>query len=308
MLCKKPYMGGTSPYGCGQCLPCRINKSRQKMWRQLLESFSHEHCAFVTLTYNDKYLPANLSLEPDHLSLWLKRLRKRVAPIALRFFASGEYGTEGTRGINPHYHVSLFGLSGHTDEHGSGNRRFLRHAGAAQIISDTWGMGDVWTREFNAATALYVSKYTIKKMTSPDDPRLNGLHPEFCRASNRPGIGAATIPLIARLLSSSSGVEAMEKNGDVPRHVALGKKPIPLDRYMLQKLREGVGFTPEYIATLKLNTQQEKQIELLSLLSTALDDPETFASPSTVYAKEVRQRILNAESQFKLWGKQHETL
>lgn len=275
----------------------------------MLESFSHERCCFVTLTYSDEeFLRANCQLVPRDLSLWLKRLRKAVHPRTFRFFAVGEYGEEGDREYNPHYHLSVFGLSGHTDEHGRGNRRFHTHTDDAQVIHDTWGKGITWTREFNAATALYVSGYTIKKMTSSDDPRLGGRHPEFSRSSRRPGLGAKTVPLIADLLSSSQGSLSLEKNGDIPKHLLLGGQRIPLGRFMLEKLRKGVGFTDDYIKTVKAAQSAESQIELLALLENALATSEDFASSSTVYQKEVRQRILNTESNWKIRKKRRGSL
>lgn len=307
MLCKKPFNAGTVPFGCGQCLHCRINKSRQWMWRQVLESFSHEANSFVTLTYDDTHLPPGGNLVPRDLSLWLKRLRKAVHPRTFRVFAVGEYGEEGDREYNPHYHISVFGLSGDTHEHGRGNRRIHTHFGDAQIIHDTWKKGITWTKEFNAATALYVSGYTIKKMTDPKDPRLNGRHPEFSRPSRRPGIGATTVPLIAALLGSSS-VYQLSENADVPSHLVMGGKKIPLGRFMLEKLRKGVGYTPEYIATLKAGTAAEAQIELLALLDDALTASEGFTSSTEVYQKEVRQRLLNAESQWKIKHKRRGSL
>lgn len=304
MLCKKPYMGGTSPFGCGQCLPCRINKSRQWMWRQVLESFSHERNAFVTLTYDDKNLPTNRSLQPRDLQLWLKRLRKQVSPRTFRFFGAGEYGEAGTRGINPHYHVSLFGLSGHTTEHGRGNRRFLTHYEDAEIIQKTWGMGDAFTAEFNAKTALYTSGYVIKRLTDERGREWHkfpkGLELEFMRSSRRPGIGAATMPLVAKVLNQTM---SLEETGDVPHSLKMGTKNIPLGRFMLEKLRKAVGFTDSYIAHLKSAVSQETQTELLALLDSALAVDEEFTSATTVYMKEVQQRIANVESDFRIWQK-----
>ena len=45
------------PFGCGQCLPCRVNKRRLWTNRIMLESMCHDDNAFVTLTYNDDNIP-----------------------------------------------------------------------------------------------------------------------------------------------------------------------------------------------------------------------------------------------------------
>ena len=42
---------------CGNCINCRLKKSRQWADRIMVESFFHEQSWFVTLTYNDFWLP-----------------------------------------------------------------------------------------------------------------------------------------------------------------------------------------------------------------------------------------------------------
>ena len=95
------------PVGCGQCLPCRINKRREWTFRLELEASLHEHNSFVTLTYADQFLPEDGSVNPRHTQLWLKRLRKVLDPRKVRFFLCGEYGDQTFR---PHYHACLFGV------------------------------------------------------------------------------------------------------------------------------------------------------------------------------------------------------
>lgn len=108
MMCRDPYVSPAGPvYGCGQCMPCRLNKRRVWAHRIMLEAYQYEHNAFVTLTYAPEKLPENGSLVPEHVQSWLKRLRARVAPSKFRFFLVGEYGDESER---PHYHAALFGF------------------------------------------------------------------------------------------------------------------------------------------------------------------------------------------------------
>ena len=108
MLCKNPYIQDAVPFGCGQCLPCRVNKRRLWSNRIMLESMCHEDNAFVTLTYNEDNLPEKGNLVPKHLKDWQKRLRYH-ANIDLRFFSVGEYGDQTKR---PHYHAAIFGFKG----------------------------------------------------------------------------------------------------------------------------------------------------------------------------------------------------
>ena len=198
MACRKPYFLGRTPVGCGQCIPCRVHRRRVWTVRQVLESLTHTSNAFVTLTYNQENLPEDGSLVPRHLQLFFKRLRKNLDPIRVRFFSVGEYGDTSYR---PHYHASLFGLG-------------LQHS---QVIEKSWPHGFVQVAEFNYYTAQYTCGYVVKKMTKPDDTRLNGRYPEFARMSNRPGIGADAMEVIADSVLTDAGLKEYQNVGDAPR-------------------------------------------------------------------------------------------
>lgn len=301
MLCKNPYMAGNMPFGCGQCLPCRINRRRQWMWRQYLESLTHEENAFVTLTYSDQRLPRGNTLVPAHLSGFLKRLRKRLEPTRVRFFGVGEYGEQGSRGVNPHYHLSLFGVSGRTD---LSPRGVPTHHGCSQLVWESWNQGPhtggiTTVFEFNEDTAAYVAGYVTKKLTTPGDPRLEGRHPEFARMSNRPGIGAGAAEHLAKqLLQTAQSWES----GDVPKVLKAGAKTIPLGRYLLAKLRQHVGFSEEYIKGLRDQVTVEQTVELLALFTNPKSD-ETLSTVKQAYLKSAAQRIRQLETRHSIWKK-----
>ena len=297
MLCKKPFMAGRIPFGCGQCMPCRVKLRRQKMWRQYLESLCHEECCFTTLTYRDEKLPPGGTLVPLDLSLFLKRLRFAVWPTKVRFFGVGEYGDESLR---PHYHLTLFGVSGRTDVV---SRQVTRHYGAASVIDKAWGLGNTFTAEFNETTAQYVAGYTTKKMTSKTDPRLKGRHPEFARASNRPGLGANAMQIIAdQLIKTKSLNQLWKESGDAPHFVMLGRRRIMLDRYLLQKLRLALGMTDEHISVVKELSSEEQGREMYNLLKASLDI-SPLVTAKKIYDGSVVQPIRNLESRTSIWSK-----
>lgn len=290
-------MVGAIPYGCGQCLPCRINRRRQWMWRQYLEALTHEENGFVTLTYDDEHLPSGATLVPAHMSSFLKRLRKRIEPARVRFFGVGEYGDGGKRGVNPHYHLSLFGLSGRTDIDSRGRPT---HYGSSQLIWDCWNSGGdtggvTTIFEFNETTAQYTAGYVVKKLTSVGNPILNGRHPEFARMSNRPGIGKPAAELIAKQLQANY---QSWKTGDVPHELQIGKRKIPLGRFMLRKLREAVGFSEEYTKGLRDQVSMERSVELLALLKNSVLD-----TPRQAYLQEIAQRVRQTEARAAIFAK-----
>lgn len=62
---------------CGQCVGCRLERSRQWAIRCMHEASLYEDNCFITLTYSDEHLPADGSLQLDHFQKFMKRLRKR---------------------------------------------------------------------------------------------------------------------------------------------------------------------------------------------------------------------------------------
>lgn len=243
MKCRNPFVQGMHAYPCGQCMPCRVNRRRIWTHRIMLEAMEFTGNCFVTLTYSDDELKNCIgaaphllpSLMPKHLQDWLKRYRKVMYPQKIRFYAVGEYGDETGR---PHYHLALFGANPCI----FGRSRYSKVRSdccvVCDTIRDTWGRGHIFVGELEAASAGYIAGYVIKKMTSPDDRRLLGRHPEFARMSRRPGIGAWAMDEVAHGLLNYSLDERLV---DVPDSLRHGAKLLPLGRFLKRKLRERIG-------------------------------------------------------------------
>lgn len=282
MLCRSPYINATGPFGCGQCLPCRVNKRRLWTHRMMLESMLHGDSAFVTLTYSPDDLPKGGTLVLKDLQLWLKRLRRAVAPRKLRFFAVGEYGDTSFR---PHYHAAIFGLNREED----------------QVVSSTWGKGSVFLGDLTSDSAAYICGYVTKKMTSKEDKRLCGKLPEFARMSLRPGIGADAMAVVAKSLMSLShpcSVMNTNLNGDVPTVLSHGKSKYSLGRYLRRRLRLELGYgaldTPK--ESLQMWTAKMHQ-----LFQDALADPEnTYGSLREIIVDGGKQKVLNMEARMRI--------
>lgn len=215
--------------------------------RQFLESLCHEENCFVTLTYAPEHVPPGRNVVPRDLQLFLKRLRTSIHPIRFRYFAVGEYGDLSGR---PHYHLSAFGLGQHM----------------GPIIDKAWGLGHTLTAEFNSQTAQYVAGYTIKKMTSFGDHRLDGRHPEFARQSRRPGLGADAMSVIAQALEGASF-------DDAPSMIQVGSRKVALGRYLLSKLRAHLQISEEQIAQTKQDRVWDIMEELQALWTIEKNNP-----------------------------------
>lgn len=191
-----PYHSLSIP--CGQCIGCRLEKSRQWAIRCSLESQLYQNSYFLTLTYDDEHLPKNGSLVPEDLQKFLKRLRRYIdyhgSDEKIRFFACGEYGENFSR---PHYHAIIYNLDI------SDLKRFSTSFNGdtyytSEIINQIWRKGYVIIGQVTFESCAYVARYVTKKMTgSQADEYYQGRQSEFVRMSRRPGIGSAWLDLFS---------------------------------------------------------------------------------------------------------------
>ena len=172
---------------CGQCVGCRLERSRQWAIRCMHEAHMHDENTFLTLTYDDDHLPEDGSLDVRHFQNFMKRLRQKYAGKLIRFYHCGEYGTATRR---PHYHALLFG-------HRFGDELYSKQSGSGEPIYtsrelDTiWGHGHCWTGTVTFESAAYVARYVMKKVTGEQaEDHYEGRKPEYTTMSRRPGIGA----------------------------------------------------------------------------------------------------------------------
>lgn len=182
---------------CGQCIGCRLERSRQWAMRCLHESELHEENCYLTLTFDDEHLPEGGSVRVRDLQLFFKKLRKRYASIRIRYFACGEYG-EGLK--RPHYHALLFGFDFPDRVFGKMSGEFRLYT--SEILSELWGNGLAWVGDVTFESAAYVARYVLKKQTGkgsevhyerPADEEsgeIVKLVPEFIVMSRRPGIAS----------------------------------------------------------------------------------------------------------------------
>lgn len=254
MLCGYPVSVNGTQVACGRCMNCRINKKREWVGKIILEQREYKSpSSFLTLSYNEENYPKDASLKKSHIQTFVKRLR--AGPMGkLRYFAVGEYGTEKGRA---HYHMILFGQPAQMYE---------------EVVQRTWHdgsedrkiMGFTKIDELTPGRAAYIAKYNTKKMTSPDDERLDGRTPEFMLCSKFPPLGAAGIERILTMLYSRAGAAALAKLGDVPKTFRAYGKQWPISKYWVQHMRDELGIdrpskNPWEIDIAKITHQQQEQ-------------------------------------------------
>ena len=148
---------------CGQCIGCRLERSRQWAMRCVHEASQHEDNAFLTLTYDPVHYPADRSLDKRHFQKFMKRLRKAHGS-KIKYFHCGEYGTHSRRA---HYHAIVFGYFPEDAKHlGHGKRGDKLFT--SERLNRIWGKGFVIVGSVSFESAAYVARYCTKKITISD--------------------------------------------------------------------------------------------------------------------------------------------
>lgn len=199
----------------------------------MLEANCHEHNAFLTLTYDNDHLPADGSVDPTELQLFMKKLRWAYRPQRIRFYGVGEYGETDGR---PHYHVALFGMRSCNSINTQVRKRYGEKGVCCEVCTrmrDLWAKGYAFLGQLEPRSASYVAGYVLKKVGGPG--LNNGVKP-FARMSNRPGIGCFFMDEVASTL-----LEINYNQPDVPTCLRHGNKKWPLGKYLRRQLRLRIG-------------------------------------------------------------------
>ncbi|AXH76421.1 MAG: replication initiator protein [Microviridae sp.] len=179
---------------CGQCVGCRLERSRQWAMRCVHESSLHEANAFITLTYDDSSLPPGGSLVYADFQKFMKRLRKRTR-VKISFYVGGEYGEELMR---PHFHACLFGYDFPDKEYfkksASGEKLYT-----SKLLESLWPFGLSSVGSVSFESAAYIARYCMKKVNGDlakahyevitEDGEIIDRLPEFNHMSLKPAIG-----------------------------------------------------------------------------------------------------------------------
>lgn len=277
---------------CGRCQGCRLDKSRAWADRCLLELQYHKHSVFVTLTYNDIYVPKSVyygsdgesehmsyTLRKRHFQLFMKRLRKAFSGQKIRYFAAGEYGETTSR---PHYHAILFGLElvdlvpfqkteqGFWYYHSESlqrvwsERRCPNLYGSVTPLAVYEPFGEVVVADVSWETCAYTARYCLKKLNGEDAEayRKFGVEPPFTLMSRRPGIGGQYFEDHPDCVDYQYINIATEKGG----------RKILVPQYFLRQLEKD---DPERVAQLKESRlQYAKAAKEIKLSSTTCDSFE----------------------------------
>lgn len=186
---------------CGNCVGCRLERSRQWAVRCMHEAQMHRKNCFITLTFDNEHLLKRKnpdSLDKREFQLFMKRLRFKYGK-GIRYYHCGEYGDKYKR---PHYHALLFG-------HDFEDKRLHQVTDAGSRLYTSKELEELWPYGFSTIgdvtfeSAAYVARYIMKKINGQladyvytvwDDDTgeiLSERIPEYTTMSLKPGIGAS---------------------------------------------------------------------------------------------------------------------
>jgi len=201
MACYHPWYKEDvhGPLPCGQCRGCRSAYAREWAMRCMHEASLYEDNCFLTLTYTPGKEPPGGSLDgpvyekgkekAGAFALFMKRLRKEIAPRKVRYFHVGEYGEKHGR---PHYHALLFGFD-FADKYQWSTRGGFPVFRSGRLES-LWTDGFSELGSVTTQSAAYVARYVRKKMTgSWSKQKYGNREPEYGTMSRNPGIGAGWV-------------------------------------------------------------------------------------------------------------------
>ncbi len=160
---------------CGQCFGCRVD--HRLMWsiRIIHEASMHVDNygnSWATLTYRDPsacdeqqykngyHIDKHGQLHPQHVSDFVRSLRKANKDHKIRYFYCGEYGDENQR---PHYHICIFNHSFNDQYLWKDDEGLYTYT--SEQLGKHWPWGFTTVAEINLRTAAYTAGYALKKIT-----------------------------------------------------------------------------------------------------------------------------------------------
>ena len=208
---------------CGQCVGCRLERSRQWAVRCVHEASLHEDNCFITLTYNNESLPEDGSLNKKHFQDFMKRLRKKYKNKKIRYYHCGEYGDKNFR---PHYHAIIFGLQFDDQKLFTVNNGEKLYT--SEKLEKLWPFGFSTIRTVTFESAAYVARYVMKKVNGKNAKNhyervdsntgeIYSLVPEYNTMSRRPGIASGWFDKYKDDVYPSDNIHLREKTFRPPK-------------------------------------------------------------------------------------------
>lgn len=242
------------PADCGKCLPCLIKRKAQWSFRMAEEQRMAFSSYFVTLTYEDKYLPWGDGVptvnKQDHKD-FIKNLKhyEQKKLLHLRSYVSAEEVQRQKNGIKEIGKLKYYGVSEYGDRLGRSHWHYiLFNIVDIESINLSWGKGRVQIDDCNVNTIDYVLKYMVKDHTGKD---YEGREKEKSFMSKGLGLGIVNKEFID-YINRDNGNTVMNQRG----------RELPLPRYYRKKFvkEENKESKNRYVAN-QLENKESKELK-----------------------------------------------
>lgn len=289
------YIKSVKMIPCGQCISCRLNKSRDWANRIMCEAEQYENNYFFTLTYADEYLPVKrvynnetgeiitgFTLKKEDLNKFNHDLRqywqRKYNHIGIRYYECGEYGSLNER---PHYHCIIFNLP-HLDDLVKYRVTEINDIlYTSETLSKIWGKGYVVIGEVTWDSASYVARYVLKKHFGKEaDEYYKSMAkiPEFTTMSRMPGIGYNYYEENKKTIYKTDEIFIRGKDG------VIGTKPSKyFDRLYEQE-------DPENYKKIKLQREKKNKLNTL-MVKENVKTVENIQNQREIQGRNLERRI-----------------
>lgn len=250
MFCENP----NGQFACGKCRACKLSKVNKKMIVSVFAAhFYKKFGQFLTLTFNDEFLPDGLNHEI--FASFMKRLRRLDGTPDVKFNMAGEYGETSGR---EHFHVLFF------------NHRYDMED-VQRAWSDVYTgrpFGFVYDGTLTPQSMKYVSGYINKKGFDPE----SGKKPPYGRSSCNIPDGLTDYEILK--MCTTGQVHYNGRNFSVPENWRRRYREIwkPCERIRAEwrdKHIDKKEFTPEQVRAMmdqrdiKINLKRKKKRRII---------------------------------------------
>lgn len=264
MTCRRPVRllenFGEMLVPCGRCYLCKVNIAREWAVRLEHESRYYESSCFITLTFDDDHLPDRYSVRKRDVQLYLKRMRKDISPVKIRYFGIGDYGDELYR---PHYHLIIFGWEPSLADLQESSRKSGRVYYSSGCVSRWWPFGYNTVGTVTGKSCTYVTRYLLAK----SNDKLPDQLPRF------------------RMMSKGLGLKyALEHSDEIKRDLVCktAGKPVGLPLYYRRKLE--IPTEDMHMRSMAVSAAYNAKIALLGI-----DNEDGY----DYFLEQMRQKELN---------------
>ena len=250
---------------CGRCVFCRLKTAFGKTVRITHEAQCWDVASFLTLTYSPENLRYSIKGVPtltrgqkSDMTLFLKRLRKYLDKLKVKYFQCAEYGETTFR---PHHHVILYGFDFSHNREPISNTLFR-----SPDLDNLWRLGACAIGNVSWDSAAYVASYCVKKLTGPDAQATYdeaAILPPYMTSSL--GLGLPWIQRWHDQVYPRDRIIVKGHSCKPPRYYDQWlEKTNPEMYYRVRKKRENVEFKEDYyLNAFAANIKKSKEIDFM---------------------------------------------